>query len=64
MESTEERNDGLFRGVPIFSVEARAETVRSRAGIWIHLEKSIVDFLIREGVVKCSELGQGVGVEI
>lgn len=43
-----------------FSVEARAETVRSRAGIWIHLEKSIVDFLIREGVIKCSELGQGL----
>lgn len=52
MESSKEREDGVFDFVPIFSKENRAKSIWSRASVCVHGEKGLMNFLLGERISK------------
>jgi hypothetical protein len=48
MKIVEEVEDMSFESETEFSIKERSETIRSKAGNWVHLEESIFYFFLRE----------------
>lgn len=46
MKIVEEVEDMSFDSEPEFSIKERSETIWSRAGNWVHLEKSVFYFFL------------------
>ena len=56
VEGRKEREDGVFDFVPEFSKENWSKSVRSRAGVGVHGEKGLLNFIVREWVCKITQL--------
>ena len=59
MEICKEVEDEILNRVPVFSIEGRAKSVGSRAGENVHTVVGIDYFLLSEGGIEVTKLGQG-----
>lgn len=63
-EVLEKGENRMLDRVPEAAVETGAETVRTGASIWVHLEEGILNLLREEGIIEESELSDVVRIEL